>query len=119
MKHKDLVILGAALALAFFAASGVWAMRCGSELVSKGMTTDQVRQSCGEPVKKEVVERTKSGTQHSDRIKTGVSYVETWYYDQGDGSITILRFLDGKLIEEQSQPKWLWQPGESKTPPKK
>jgi hypothetical protein len=59
-------------------------MRCGSALVSEGMSAADVVERCGEPVSREVVEepimaRRPNGTTY----QVGVRRIEHWIYDRG------------------------------------
>ncbi len=105
MKH--LVWISTALAVMTFFALPTWAMRCGGGLVDVGSTMETVLEYCGEPLKKEVIDQKKSGTFHYDRLHKGVSKLEYWHYDHGSGMITLVKFLDGKVVDIKSVPKWI------------
>lgn len=92
---KALVLFALAAALLLLPATPCLALRCGSDIIDVGSTTDEVMQNCGKPqsVKSEVQE--KEGQKPEDRLHPGVSILEQWTYDFGDGWITTIHFLDG------------------------
>ena len=64
--------------------------RCDSRLVELGDTTGEVLLTCGEPLTKENVAVTSSGS--IDKL------VEMWIYNPGEGSfLKLLTFEGGKL----------------------
>lgn len=69
-------------------------LRCGSSLVSAGMTIAAVLEHCGEPDSRTTEERpVRSGA----RI-VGSYEAEIWTYDRGTGQFpAVLEFANGKL----------------------
>ena len=69
-------------------------MRCGSKLVSTGMTTEEVRRYCGAPDSSQAEELpTRSG----HRV-VGTYVAELWTYRRGSGqAAATLRFEDNEL----------------------
>jgi hypothetical protein len=100
MKTNLLITVAAILALAApaVAVSQDDSFRCGSVIVSVGMSQDAVLQSCGEPASK-VVEQVavREGAQYA-----GTAPVEHWTYTSG--AITrVLTFDQGKLVSIDMQ----------------
>jgi hypothetical protein len=73
--------------------------RCGSDLVSPGLTTDELIAKCGQPDEKEVVEepiRARNAGGGSRVI--GTATVEHWTYSRGQGQFpALLRIEEGEL----------------------
>ena len=76
-------------------------LRCGSRLISVGMSTNQVKEICGEPQATRVEEvpvhaRNPAGT---GVRQTGTTRVETWTYDRGTTRFPArLKFEEGRLV---------------------
>lgn len=76
-------------------------LRCGSRLVTTGMTTAAVREICGEPRSTTVEQvpvyaRNPAGT---GVRRTGTTQVETWIYDRGTTHFPArLKFEEDKLV---------------------
>ncbi len=96
--------------LAAFTAGEGLALRCGSDLVSRGDRKIEVLAKCGEPMDREerrieTVERVLSG----DRVhrvleeERRTSFVEEWVYDFGPSRLLVfLWFRDGRLVHEET-----------------
>lgn len=75
-------------------------MRCGSDVLTEGMTKVEVLQKCGEPLMKDVVgeETVYDFFQGSGTANKVV--VEQWIYDSGKGSfLRVLIFKGGTLSD--------------------
>jgi len=72
---------------------------CGSDLVSPGLTTDELITKCGQPDEKEVVEepiRARNAGGGSRVIGTAI--IEHWTYSRGQGRFPArLRIEEGEL----------------------
>lgn len=74
--------------------------RCGSKLVDKSLTMDQVMAHCGEPTQRKVEEIPQQVRRaNGSTYVSGTVIVETWTYDRGSSSFpAVLRFEGGKLV---------------------
>lgn len=70
-------------------------MRCGTNLVSEGESTYDVKRKCGEPNAREVIPATSSNQRPQ---KNHAVTVENWVYGPQNGAYYQLKFLDGKLV---------------------
>jgi hypothetical protein len=101
VKHL-LTCLAAFLMLASHTAAASTTLRCGNGLVSKGSTTAEVLQKCGEPISRDIL---------GSVIRTGnygESYellVEEWSYAPRNGMYQFLRFEGGRLVRVDSKRK--------------
>jgi hypothetical protein len=76
--------------LAAFAADST---RCGSKVVSLGMTQAEVLESCGEPTSRQVEEQ----PVRAGNIVTGTTTVERWTYEQYSSTRTFV-FDQDRLV---------------------
>src|SRR5262245_23215647 len=73
--------------------------RCGSKLVTTGLTQEEVLARCGEPAKRATEEvpvwvRNANGSTRQN----GTTKVERWTYDRGNTQFpAVLEFQEGKL----------------------
>ena len=86
-----------AVALALLFASPAWggeSFRCGSKIISVGMSMSEVREHCGEPDAKEVIEQdVRSGS----RV-VGKTYLHVWTYESPTTYPRVLEFDQDKLM---------------------
>lgn len=101
IKHAQLNVLCVTFLMLFSSSS--WALRCGTDLVTKGDSRYDVLSKCGSPLLKEqwqelnTIER--SDVHHS-RIVTQALTIEEWTYNLGPAKfIQYLKFVDGKLVD--------------------
>jgi len=86
------LFLAAVLSLAVGAA-GAESMRCGSKIISPGMSMAEVLQHCGEPTRKEVEEHDiRSGNQI-----IGTTELHRWTYSSYS-RVRVLEFDQDKLL---------------------
>lgn len=95
------LILGlSALMLSY--AGDSWAMRCGNQLVTTGMTRYEVRERCGEP--DDVSRRFATvyrNTAADETIAVEVE-IEEWFYEGGRNRLDRrLKFVNGALESEE------------------
>lgn len=87
-----------ALLVMFVCASGIAVaetMRCGSKIISIGMTTAEVLKYCGKPTSEEVEEH---DVRSGGRV-IGKTQLNRWTYDRGSvGKPKVLEFDQDELI---------------------
>ena len=87
-----------ALLVLFVCTSGIASaetMRCGSKIISIGMTTAEVLKYCGKPTSKEVEEH---DVRSGGRV-IGKTQLNRWTYDRGTvGKPKVLEFDQDELI---------------------
>lgn len=90
-------IKGLALGLvAFLMHSQAFAdMRCGTNLVSEGESTFEVKKKCGEPANREVIP---AALNYPKSKGNHAVTVENWVYGPQNGAYYRLKFLDGTLV---------------------
>lgn len=73
--------------------------RCGQWIASPDMSVGELLEKCGEPTTKNVeVVDTYARTAAGGRIRTGTSTVETWTYERGPQSFTmVVTIVDGRI----------------------
>lgn len=85
------------LSLCLVAASATAArdtLRCGNQIVSEGLSIEQVLADCGEPDQRD---REQRPVRSGNRV-LGTYLAETWRYDRGNGQFpAVLEFHDGVL----------------------
>ena len=70
-------------------------MRCGSKIISVGMTAAEVLKYCGEPTTREVEEH---DVRSGNRV-VGTTQLNRWTYDRGtSGKPKVLEFDQDKLL---------------------
>jgi len=88
--------------------SQAWALRCGSELVSKGDRKIEVLKACGEPFLIDNWEEENVAVQGDEAIVVGektIHSIEVWTYNFGPGRfMQFLRFKNGKLANISTGP---------------
>jgi hypothetical protein len=103
-RKLDTMTTGYALLVgALLAASPALAddFRCGTRLVSTGMTSTDILERCGRPnlirkVKAPVFVRLENGA----TIQTGVEITLLWYYDRGPGKFVARVTIREEIAEE-------------------
>jgi len=106
MKSPDALLIAL---LAFLVAPALGqaqdTFRCGSELVSPGLSAEEVVAKCGQPDEKEVTEepiRARNAGGGSRVIGTAI--VEHWTYSRGQGQFpALLRIEEGELKSVELQ----------------
>ena len=68
-------------------------LRCGSKIITLGMSADEVLRHCGEPAKREVEQQ---DVRSGNRV-TGTTEVHIWTYRRA-GAEKVLRFDQDRLI---------------------
>lgn len=87
------------MALATFQGTAYADMRCGTNLVSEGASTYEVRKKCGLPAHREVMPAAPaSNTSHQRHA----AMVEHWVYGPKNGATYELKFIDGRLVSIHS-----------------
>ncbi|WP_353979071.1 DUF2845 domain-containing protein [Salinicola endophyticus] len=93
LKHFSLIWV---LFLIIGASTPSYALRCQNGLVQDGDLKSEVIAKCGSPASKEVEPPQSRG----GRIIKGAVTIERWIYGPMNGAYYYLRFIDGKLVDE-------------------
>lgn len=75
-------------------------MRCGSGLINEGQSMQEVLATCGAPVGRQVSPAVIGPNGYP---QPGAVNVERWVYGPTNGMFRILRFIDGRLVQIESQ----------------
>jgi len=75
-------------------------MRCGSGLINEGQSMQEVLATCGPPVARQVSPAVRGA---NGVPLAGAADVERWLYGPTHGMYRILRFIDGRLVQIESQ----------------
>ena len=107
---KSLHIALISFVIPVFFATGAFAFRCGSGLVSSGDTKTQVLVTCGKPTFKDLTcegRQTSTSLDKNGTVKKSAkcsNKVEVWHYNCGDNDyIYALTFENGKLADEKME----------------
>lgn len=93
MLPRLIILLTLLIAVSGHAQSRNESLRCGSKLVTTGMSTEQVRGYCGAPTNESEEQRPiRSGS----RV-LGSFVAQIWTYARGGNSPAVLEFHDGEL----------------------
>ncbi len=80
------------ICILFISATNIQAFRCGSDIVSRWDTREQVHAKCGNPIKSGTTKVNDNGV---------IKYGETWYYNCGDNDfVYAVIFIDNKVFRE-------------------
>jgi hypothetical protein len=92
-------ILAGALLLSLPVAAGAETFRCGQWIASKDMSVAELLEKCGEPTTRSVrYEDIHARAAGGGTNRIGVSTIETWTYDRGSQSFSmIVTIVDGKI----------------------
>lgn len=91
------LLLGLTLAMTAAHASAADTLRCGSQLVSVGDRSSEVRQKCGEPVSRDLLGYKRSANRREE------FQVEEWTYGPNGGMFQYLRFEGNRLRQITSK----------------
>jgi hypothetical protein len=97
MKMKCLSGISLVLLLATGQASAAETLRCGSQLISVGDRSSEVRQKCGEPTARDDLGYQRSANRRNEYP------VEEWTYGPNNGMYQYLRFVGNRLVEITSK----------------
>lgn len=95
MRLKRYLLIWTCL-LVIGASTPSYALRCQNGLVQNGELKSEVIAKCGPPASKEVELPQTRG----DQIIKGAVTIERWIYGPMNGAYYYLRFIDGKLVDE-------------------
>jgi hypothetical protein len=96
---KAILVLGVmVLFLLVGVRNTVFAMWCGTSLITNGMTKLDVISRCGQPDLKEVdsINSIGAGDRHQFHVTTSI--VEVWHYNCGEGRFNRSLFFDGTAL---------------------
>lgn len=83
-------------------AGDAWAMRCGNQLVTTGMTRYEVRERCGEP---DDISKRYATVYRRTAVDETVAVeveIEEWFYEGGRNKLDRrLKFVNGALESEE------------------
>ena len=79
---------------------GMASMRCGSGLINEGQSMQEVLDTCGPPVGRQV---SPAARKPNGYLQPGAVDVARWVYGPTNGMFRILRFIDGRLVQIESQ----------------
>lgn len=98
---RTIVMMPFIIILAVLYSQNVWALRCGTELVSEGDRKIEVLKACGEPVLKDYWDEETIAFQGDNTVlmgEKGTHTVEVWTYNFGPTRfMQFLRFVNGRL----------------------
>lgn len=87
-------------ALLLVSAPAMASTRCGSGLINEGQSMQEVLATCGAPVGRQVSPAVLGPNGYP---QPGAVNVERWVYGPTNGMFRILRFIDGRLVQIDSQ----------------
>ena len=81
-------------------------MRCGSALITREATPEELVQKCGEPALKKVTEEDiRAANAGGGSRKVGTTLTEVWTYDRGTRAFEMeVTIIDGKIKSIVSKP---------------
>jgi Protein of unknown function (DUF2845) len=81
-------------------------VRCGSSIISKEVSVEDLLQKCGEPTSKKVLEEdVRAANASGGSRKVGTTVTETWVYDRGSQAFDmVVTIVDGKIKSIVSKP---------------
>lgn len=88
------------LALLLVSTPGMASMRCGSGLINEGQSMQEVLATCGAPIGRQVSPAVRGPNGYP---QPGAVNVERWVYGPTNGMFRVLRFIDGRLVQIESQ----------------
>ena len=106
MKKLFLAVAGLAV-LAVAQPAVAEGFRCGQKIATPDMTVEELLEACGEPTHKsvEVVDVHGPNAQGAGNLKRGTITVETWTYDRGSQSSSIVVTIEDGRIKKMERGK--------------
>ena len=94
-------LLPFSVGLAFSQGALADAFRCGSQTVQEGMTSEAIRERCGEPdLIRTSEEPVFSRLENGAMVQVGVAVTDFWYYDRGPAQFVVQLAVRDSIAEE-------------------
>ena len=105
--NKSVVAMAAMSLLAVAPPAVAEGFRCGQKIATPDMTVEELLEACGEPTDKsvEVVDVHGPNAQGAGNLKRGTITVETWTYDRGSQSSSIVVTIEDGRIRKMERAK--------------
>ena len=105
--NRSVVAMAAMSVLAVAPQAVAEGFRCGQKIATPDMTVEELLEACGEPTDKsvEVVDVHGPNAQGAGNLKRGTITVETWTYDRGSQSSSMVVTIEDGRIRKMERAK--------------